>query len=80
MATLRQKGSPTLFLTLSAAEFNWNNLFHQVLETELDREISIEELENMNISQTERNKIIAQNVVQTTVYFEKRLQQAKPGL
>merc|ERR1712121_4192 len=28
----------------------------------------------MNISQTEQNKIIAENVVQTTVYFEKRLQ------
>ena len=74
MATLRQKGSPTIFLTLSAAEFNWTELLNQVMETELDREISIEELEKMNISQTEQNKIIAQNVVQTTVYFEKRLQ------
>ena len=74
MATLRQKGSPTLFLTLSAAEFNWDELFHQVLETQLDRVITIEELKSMNFSRTERNKIIAENVVQTTMYFEKRLQ------
>ena len=74
MATLRQKGSPTLFLTLSAAEFQWEELFHQVLETILNKHISREELEKMDFTRTERNKIIAENVVQTTIYFEKRLQ------
>ena len=72
MATLRQKGSPSLFLTLSAAEFHWDELFHQVLETILNREISTEELEKMDFSRTERNKIISDNVVQTTIYFEKK--------
>ena len=58
MATLRQKGSPTLFLTLSAAEFHWDELFHQVLETVLNREISTDELEKTDFSRTDKNKII----------------------
>ena len=33
MATLRQKGTPTLFTTLSCAEFEWNELAHSIYET-----------------------------------------------
>ena len=74
MAFLRQLGAPTLFFTLSYAEFRSDPLFHQVLETILNKNISMEELANMNFTATERNKIITENVVQTTVAFERRLQ------
>ena len=30
MATLRQKGAPTLFTTLSCAEFEWDSLIHGI--------------------------------------------------
>ena len=33
MATLRQKGAPTLFMTLSCAEFDWNELVQRTYET-----------------------------------------------
>ena len=74
MAFLRQMGSPTLFLTISYAEFKCPQLFHQVLETIFDKTLSQEEVEAMNFTQSEKNKIIADNVVQTTFAFERRLQ------
>ena len=74
MAFLRQLGSPTLFFTVSYAEFQSESLFHQVLETVLNRQISNDEFVKMNFTPTERNKIIKDNVVQTTIAFEKRLQ------
>ena len=33
MATLRQKGAPTLFTTFSCAEFEWDSLIHGIYET-----------------------------------------------
>lgn len=74
MATLRQLGSPTLFFTLSFAEFQSDQLFHQVVETVLNRKISKKEFVEMNFATSERNKVIKDNVVQTTITFEKRLQ------
>ena len=74
MAFLRQKGAPTLFHTITSAEFNWDELFHQVLEFSLDRTLSPDEVEKMNITRTERNKILTDNVAITTVPFENRLQ------
>lgn len=74
MAFLRQLGSPTLFVTVSFAEFHDDALFHEILETVLDRTITEEELAKMEFTATEKNKIVAENVVQTTVCFEKRLQ------
>ena len=71
MATLRQKTSPTLFFTITSAEFNWDSLFHQILEHIFDRELTSEEVEKMNISKTERNKIMTENVVISTCFFEK---------
>ena len=74
MAFIRQNGPPTLFLTISYAEFQSEDLFSQVLETVLNRKISRDELDKMNFTQTEKNKLIADNVTQTTVHFERRLQ------
>ena len=33
MAVLRQNGAPPLFLTLSCAEFDWDDLVHKTYET-----------------------------------------------
>ena len=74
MAFLRQLGSPTIFFTVSFAEFKDPHLFREVLQTVLDRKLSEEEIEAMELSQTEQNRIITENVVQTTVTFERRLQ------
>ena len=74
MACLRQLGSPTIFLTVSFAEFQCQQLFHQVLETNLDRVLTNEQVEEMNFTTSEKNQLIANNVVQTTFAFEKRTQ------
>ena len=74
MATLRQKGSPHLFFTLSFAEYKDDELFKQILETNLNRLLTDKEIEEMKITATERNKIICKNVVQSTFFFERKLQ------
>lgn len=33
MAMLRQEGSPSIFLTVSCAEYKWKELVRQILET-----------------------------------------------
>ena len=72
MAMLRQFGGPSLFFTLSMAEFQWDQLFKEIMETVYRRKFSDEELES--IPQSERNKIIGENYVQTTLYFQKRIE------
>ena len=74
MATLRQKSAPTLFFTLTSAEFHCHELFHQVLEHVLNKCLTKDEIDKMNISSTEKNKLISENVIVTTLFFEKRLQ------
>ena len=74
MATLRQLGSPTLFFTVSFAEFQSKALFHQIVETVLNRTLTEDEISQMEFTSTEKNKITTENVVQSTLYFEKRLQ------
>ena len=46
MATLRQKGAPTLFTTLSCAEFDWNDLAHKIYETVNRKKEDISFIEN----------------------------------
>ena len=74
MATLRQKGSPTIFFTLSFAEFQSDELFRQILETNMNRTITDDEFKEMGLTSTERNKIVQENVVQTTITFQRRLE------
>ena len=33
MSILRQKGAPTIFMTVSCAEYKWKELVRQILET-----------------------------------------------
>ena len=70
MATLRQKGPPTCFTTLSSAEFDWDELAQQIYQTNNKKEVTIEFIKYQ--SQAWRNKLISNNVVQTVVHFAKR--------
>ena len=70
MATLRQKGSPTLFVTFSCAEFEWELLAKSIYETVHRTSITIEEIRKMSVA--EKNKLVSDNVVQSTYHFAKR--------
>ena len=72
MATLRQNGSPSLFVTLSCAEYSWKGLLKEILEASKGREVTEEELDNLTSQQ--RNKLISENVVQSTLHFQKRIE------
>ena len=72
MAMLRQKGCPTLFVTMSCAEYKWTELVRQILETEWNQPVSMEYVDKL--SNGERNKIITENAVQSTVHFQKRIE------
>ena len=70
MATVRQKGPPTLFTTFSSAEFDWVPLLKCIYETVHKKSITTEEL--TALSTAEKNKLVNENVVQTTQHFAKR--------
>ena len=70
MAFLRQKGAPTLFCTFSAAEFDWNELALKIYETKKKQKFSLEFVENQTSAW--KNKLIAENVLQSTMHFQKR--------
>ena len=72
MAILRQQGCPTIFMTLSSAEFDWPDLLREIVETVERRKVSENYLNEM--SPAEKNRIIAENVVQSTLHFQKRIE------
>ena len=72
MAFLRQKGGPTLFTTFSAAEFEWTHLALKIYETITRKPSTIEFIQSQSISW--RNKLIQENVVQSTIHFSKRME------
>ena len=72
MALMRQNGCPSLFFTLSCAEYDWPVLLKEILETVYRREVSFEEIEAL--SDKEKNKIISENYVQSTLHFQKRIE------
>ena len=41
IAVIRQNGCPSLFMTLSSAEYQWKELVRQILETEWKQEVSM---------------------------------------
>ena len=71
MALLRQNGCPSVFLTLSAAEFDWPELLKEIAETVYRRKFSDQEINDL--SSKEKNKLISENVVQSTLHFQKRI-------
>ena len=72
MSLLRQNGCPTLFLNLSCAEYDWPELVKEVAETVYRRKFTVEEINQ--ITSSEKNKLISENPVQTTLHFNKRFQ------
>ena len=71
MAFLRQKGGPTVFATFSAAEFDWTNLSLKIYETRNKKPSTIDYIQSQNNSW--KNKLIQENVLQTTIHFSKRM-------
>jgi hypothetical protein len=71
MATIRQRGAPTHFVTLSAAEYQWEGLLKSVYETVYKTPATNQTIEGMSAS--EKSKLITDNVVQTTLHFQKRV-------
>ena len=71
MATIRQRGAPTHFVTLSAAEYQWEGLLKSVYETVYKTPATNQIIEDMSAS--EKSKLITDNVVQTTLHFQKRV-------
>ena len=71
MAMLRQLGCPTLFLTLSCAEYDWLTLLKEIVETVERRKVSQDYIENLPAK--EKNRLISENVVITTLHFQKRI-------
>ena len=67
MALLRQNGCPSAFLTLSCAEFDWPELLKEIVETVQRRKVTMEYVENL--PDKVKNKLISENVVQTTLHF-----------
>ena len=70
MAFIRQKGPPTLFCTFSSAEFDWNELILKIYESKMRQKYSIEFIKKQ--SSAWKNKVISENVVQSTLHFAKR--------
>ena len=71
MSLLWQNGCPSLFLTLSCAEFDWPELLKEICETVYRRKVSKEEIESL--SKAEKNKLLSENVVQTSLHFHRRI-------
>ena len=71
MAMFRQLGCPTIFLTLSCAEFDWIDLLKEIVETVERRKVTTEYVESL--PSNVKNKLISDNVVISTVHFQKRM-------
>ena len=72
MALLRQNGSPSLFLTLSCAEYSWETLLKEIVEHVEGKEVSMDYIKEM--APQKKNKLISENVVLSTVHFQKRIE------
>ena len=71
-ATIRQHGAPTIFQTFSCAEYEWDSLCKQIYETVNNERIDIDEIKSKDNKW--KNKLVSENVVQSTLHFEKRTQ------
>ena len=72
MASLRQNGCPSIFLTLSCAEFDWPELLKEILETVYRKKVTQKDIDEL--STAEKNRLISENVVQSTLHFQKRIE------
>ena len=67
MALLRQHGCPSVFLTLSCAEFDWPELLKEIAETVYRKKFTNQEI--ADLPEKEKNKLITENAVQSTIHF-----------
>ena len=72
MACLRQRGSPNLFFTMACAEYKWDKLIQEILQVKEKRLVDLSEIEKM--SSSEKNKLLSENAVISTVHFSKRVE------
>ena len=63
MALLRQNGCPSLFFTISCAEFDWKDLLKEIIETVYKKKVTFEDIEKLTSDQ--KNKLISDNNVQS---------------
>ena len=70
MAMLRQKGAPTLFTTLSCAEYDWDEMVQSIYETVNKTKVDLDFIRKQDNAW--KNKIVSENVVQSTLHFAKR--------
>ena len=61
MALMRQNGCPSIFFTLSMAEFDWQELLQEIIETVYRQKVTKEQVEGLSSNQ--KNKIISENYV-----------------
>ena len=61
MALLRQHGCPSLFLTLSCAEFDWPELLKEIAETVYRRKFTEKQIKDL--SGTEKKKLISRRTI-----------------
>ena len=76
LAHLKQNGCPTLFFTMSSAEFDWKDLLKEIIETVYRKKVTMEEVESLDASV--KNRLISENYVQTTLHFQKRIEKLFP--
>ena len=69
-AESRVKTLRALFCTLSAAEFDWAELAQSIYETNNKEKVSIDWIKRQPSAW--KNKLISENVVQSTLHFSKR--------
>ena len=72
MALLRQNGSPSVFLTLCCAEYSWDGLLKEIVEAIKKEKVSDEFIKNLGSK--ERNKYISENIVQSTIQFQNKIE------
>ena len=71
MAFIRQEGPPTLFVTLSSAEFQWDEMLQRIYETSTNTKVSLDFIKSQD--QSWKTKLASSNVVQSTMHFSKRI-------
>ena len=71
MAFIRQKGPPTLFVTLSSAEFQWDEMIQKIYETTTKTKVTLDFIKSQDNSW--KNKLVSENVVQSSMHFSKRV-------
>ena len=60
-ATIRQHGSPTIFQTVSSAEFEWDQLCKQIYETVYNEQIDIDDIKRKDNKWKNQMEVLSTN-------------------